>query len=473
MEFYNKNNYYVVCFNVNFTINFMRNYFIKLLKNNKFLVFSLLLINSCSENNSVVEPVNTGTTIAKIAVFSDPHYFDPSLFSNATEFQENVGEYSRKMFAESNAILQSTINEINKENVSIVLITGDLTKDGALISHQKFAEHLKKLETSGAKVYVIPGNHDINNPNAKSYTDNNSTSIANISSDQFAEIYSNYGYKDALYRDPNSLSYVAQPTDDIWIIGMDACQYDNNLANGYPETGGRFKHETYEWIKSKIKEGIAKNKTLLGMMHHGLTEHFTKQSDLFRPYVIEDFTKVRYEFASLGLKVVFTGHFHAQDIVQFQSGYNFIYDVETGSLVTWPVPFRIIELTSNNFLKITSDFITKINYDTGGLAFQDYAKNYLTNGMPKLIKSFLMNDYSLSEANTEIVAPLMTDAIIAHYAGDENPTQETQNKIQQLTGNNDPTIQKIAAGLTLIWLDLIPRDNDLTINLNSNNINKY
>ena len=438
----------------------MRNYIIKLL-----FVFSMIF-SSCSKDNSVVEPIDTGTTVAKIAVFSDPHYFDPSLGTDVDVFQDNI-EYSRKMFAESEEILLSIINEIKKENVNIVLVTGDLTKDGELISHQKFAAHLKDLENSGAKVYVIPGNHDINNPNAVSYSASGATPTENISPTQFSEIYSEYGYQEALYRDQNSLSYVAQPTDDIWIIGMDACRYDNNIAKGYPETAGRFKPETYEWIKSKIKEGVSKHKTLIGMLHHGLTEHFAKESEFFRPYVVEDFTTIRYEFASLGLKVIFTGHFHAQDIVEFQSGSNFIYDIETGSSVTWPVPYRIIELTSNNFLKITSDFISQINYDTDNLSFQGYAKNYLTNGMPNLIKTHLINDYSLSEDNADLVAPLMTDAIIAHYAGDENPSTETQNDIQQLQNTNDPTMQKIAAGLSLIWLDLIPRDNNLTIDLNN------
>ncbi|NOX64234.1 MAG: metallophosphoesterase [Chlorobi bacterium] len=451
----------------------MGNSIIKLLNSKiifKILILYLLVLSSCSENNSVVEPGDTGVTVAKIAVFSDPHYFDPSLGTDAEKFLAGTG-YSKKMFAESKAILQSTINEINKEDVNIVLISGDLTKDGERVSHQKLAEHLKELENSGAKVYVVPGNHDINNPNAMSYTNSGPTPTENISPAQFSEIYADYGYKEALYRDPNSLSYVAQPSDDIWIIGMDACRYDNNLANGYPETGGRFKPETYEWIKSKIQEGISKNKTLLGMMHHGLTEHFAKESEFFAPYVVEDFTRIRYEFASLGLKVMFTGHFHAQDIVKFQSGSDFIFDIETGSSVTWPVPFRIIELTSNNYLKITSDFINEIDYDTGGLTFQEYAKNFLTFGMPELIKTFLMNDYSLSETNADLVAPIMTDAIIAHYAGDENPSQETQNKIQQLIGNSDPTIQKIAAGLSLIWLDLLPKDNDLMIDLNNTNTN--
>ena len=435
----------------------------------RILLLLLFAVSSCSENNSVVDPIDSGTTIAKIAVFSDPHYFDPTLGTTKDSSNKDIG-LDRKMIAESEAILVSTINKILNEDANIVLIPGDLTKDGELQSHNKFAEHLKKLENSGAKVYVVPGNHDINNPNAMSYLGSEPTPVANTSPSEFAEIYSDYGYSEALYRDPNSLSYVAQPSDDIWIIGMDACRYDNNLANGYSETRGKFKPETYEWIKSKISEGISLNKTIFGMMHHGLTEHFIGQGELFSPYIVDDFATVRLEFAALGLKLVFTGHYHAQDIVKFTSGADFIFDIETGSSVTWPSPFRIMELTSKNYLKVTSDFISEIDYDTGGLTFQEYAKEFLESWMPELIKHYLINDYALSETNADIVAPIMTEAIMAHYAGDENPSQETLNEIQQLANNSDPTIQRIATGLSLIWLDLIPSDNNITINLNNGNV---
>ncbi|MCK5457137.1 MAG: hypothetical protein KAI45_08420, partial [Melioribacteraceae bacterium] len=112
----------------------------------------------------------------------------------------------------------------------------------------------------------------------------------------------------------------------------------------------------------------------------------------------------------------------------------------------------------------------EIDFDTEGLTFQEYAKEFLESGMPELIKHYLINDYALSETNADIVAPIMTEAIMAHYAGDENPSQETLNEIQQLANNSDPTIQRIATGLSLIWLDLIPSDNNITINLNNGSV---
>ncbi|MEN8192832.1 MAG: metallophosphoesterase [Bacteroidota bacterium] len=430
----------------------------------------IILVFSCSEDKSIVDPIDTGTVLAKIAVFSDPHFFDPSLGISDSTSSEFIG-YNRKMTAASEAILTSAIKEILDENVNILLIPGDLTKDGELQSHQMFAEHLKQVEDSGVKVFVVPGNHDINNPNAKSYNGTEPTPVENISPSKFAEIYAKFGYNEALYRDPNSLSYIVQPLDNVWIIGIDDCDYDNNIANGYSETSGRLKTETYEWIKTKISEGAAANKLVFGIMHHGITEHFIKQNEFFSPYIVKDYIKIRSEFALLGMKAIFTGHFHAQDIVKHQEGSKFIFDIETGSLVTWPSPFRIIELTSNSFLNIFSERITSIDFNTNGLTFQEYAKNSIEEGLPEMITSILIKDFSLTNEEAMLVAPLMIEAIMAHYDGDENPSQETQNALQQLTEHQNPTIQQIAMGLNFLWLDIPPQDNALKINLNNGTVN--
>jgi len=441
-------------------------------KENKYILLfiSLLILFSCKEYDSTLEPPDDLTVTAKIGVFSDPHYFDPSLGTTGTAFEEYISR-DRKLIAESDAILNSTIAELILEDVDLVLIPGDLTKDGELQSHQKFSQHLQLLEATGIKVYVVPGNHDINNPHAMSYQGDNATPVANVSLEEFAQIYSDYGYSEAIAKDPNSLSYVAEPIEGLWLIGMDACIYDNNLFEGHPETGGAFKPETYAWIKSKIEEGVSNGKTLFGMMHHGLTEHFLGQKLLFTQFVVDDHETIRSEFAELGLKVVFTGHFHAQDIVKYQSGQDFIFDIETGSSVTWPSPYRIIELTSNGTLNITSKHITQINYDTDGKPFQVYSKDYLTSSIPGIINYISEFDLGLSESEIEQLKPIVTDAIIAHFAGDENPSQETLNEIQQLTESTNPTMQFIGTGLSFIWMDLSPADNDIRIDLKTGDVN--
>lgn len=431
-----------------------------------FIIILLLLFASCNEEHPTADSNNSGSIKAKIAVFSDPHLLDPALGTNLADNPEILG-YTNKMITASEAILLSAIDEIILEDVDLLFIPGDLTKDGELQSHQKFAQHLKTLENSGVKVYVVPGNHDIFNARAKSYNSPEPTPTENISHSQFAQIYNDFGYEEALFREPNSLSYVAEPVEGLWLIGIDCCDYDNNIANHTSVTSGRIKPETYEWIKSKIAEGINSNKTVFGIMHHGATEHFIGQTQFFPQYVVKDFQKVRSEFASLGMKIVFTGHYHAQDIVKFENGGDFIFDIETGSLVTWPSPFRIMELTNDNYLNIFSRRITSIDFDTGGLSFDEYARRAVEEGLPNIIESYLVDFFSVPQSDAQIASPLMTKSIMAHYAGDEEISQETLNEIQALASSENPTMQQIAAGLNLLWLDPIPQDNDIKIDLNT------
>ena len=53
--------------------------------------------------------------------------------------------------------------------------------------------------------------------------------------------------------------------------------------------------------------------------------------------------------STLGVSLVFTGHFHAQDITRrtFDNGRRTLYDIETGSTVTAPCPYRRVAITAD------------------------------------------------------------------------------------------------------------------------------
>lgn len=52
------------------------------------------------------------------------------------------------------------IPRIKTAKPDLVLITGDLTKDGEQLSHQYVISKLDELRDLGIKTLVIPGNHD-------------------------------------------------------------------------------------------------------------------------------------------------------------------------------------------------------------------------------------------------------------------------------------------------------------------------
>ncbi|MFA7627556.1 MAG: metallophosphoesterase, partial [Candidatus Kapaibacterium sp.] len=255
------------------------------------LIFAAILIYSCNDSNN--NPINNKTAEidVKIAVFSDPHYFDPDLGSPGEAF-ETARINSRKMIAESEEIINSAVDDILASDVQIVLIPGDLTKDGEKSSHEKFAEILKRLTNAGKKVFVIPGNHDISNPEANSYIGADKISTQNISPEEFRQIYHDFAYSEAIYKDENSLAYISEPIPDLWIIGMDACRYSENTDKHV--VGGRFNQESLNWLKEKLIEGRSKGKLMLGMLHHGLLEHFDSQKSnpVSSEFVLDDYAAI-------------------------------------------------------------------------------------------------------------------------------------------------------------------------------------
>ena len=105
----------------------------------------------------------------KIASLSDTHYLSPDLIKNTADFTEHLNS-DRKMFAESDAFLNALLDTIKQDNPDVLLISGDLTKDGEKEGHEALSKILERFEEeTGAKVYITPGNHDLNNSNAMNF----------------------------------------------------------------------------------------------------------------------------------------------------------------------------------------------------------------------------------------------------------------------------------------------------------------
>jgi 3',5'-cyclic AMP phosphodiesterase CpdA len=130
-------------------------------------------------------------------VFSDPHYFDPSLGTTGAAFEAYLAS-DRKLIAESDAIMRAMVAQVEAQNPQVVLVSGDLTKDGEQLSHHSVAALLAQMKTGGRKVFVVPGNHDIQNGGASSYAGDTATPVPAISAAEFAEIYKDLGFSDAI-----------------------------------------------------------------------------------------------------------------------------------------------------------------------------------------------------------------------------------------------------------------------------------
>jgi predicted MPP superfamily phosphohydrolase len=395
----------------------------------------------------------------KIAVMSDIHYMDPSLLiADGAAFQTYLA-YDPKLLQFSDPIFRTALSKIKLEKPDIVLIPGDLTKDGEKVSHEATAALLQQLSDNGVKVFVIPGNHDINNPEAASYNGDNATPVPTITASDFTDIYSNFGYENAKSRDANSLSYICEPYSNLWILGIDDCKYDKNVTTAI--VSGEIKEETMGWIEEKLQYARENNITVLSMMHHGIVEHYIGEQQLDYGYVTDNYLTDGPRLLAKGLKVMFTGHYHANDIAMLgsESG-DVLFDIETGSLVTPPSPFRIVTL-SDNGMDINTKRITSVNCTIPlGFSFTRYSDQFLITHLDVYFAAYLNGIYGVPEDVAAYIAPQFRNAMMAHYAGDEKIKPKDQAADNWIGTNVSPIL---GGALQSLWYDLPPADNQLKI----------
>lgn len=395
----------------------------------------------------------------RMGVLPDLHLYSTRLGTSGAAFEAYLAQ-DPKLLAESEAILEAAIDDLIQEQVNFVIIPGDLTKDGELVNHLLMAKYLAKLERHGIQVYVVPGNHDINNHDAVRFKGDETRPVATVTPRLFRSIYQRFGYGQAIARDVNSLSYVAEPAPGLWLLAVDTCKYEESKTNEHPVVSGRIRPETMAWIQSVMQEAHAQNKQVIGFMHHGVNQHFFGEDQFFGDWLLDDWPEASVQLAMTGLKVVFTGHYHSTDaaylVDQTLAPLSPLCDVETASLATYPCAYRLATLDTQGVLHIETRRVEDIDFDTGGVEFQDYALNAVFGPTAAIVAARLESQLGVPHAQAIAAAPLVTQAIVANYAGDEDPSPETEAIIAQLIGSPDGREQTLGWLLWGLWTDLPP-----------------
>lgn len=397
----------------------------------------------------------------KIAVVSDIHYTAPALFTNGAEagraFQAYLAQ-DPKLIAYSDPIWRRVLADLRADKPDILLVPGDLTKDGERMSHEALAGFFRRLQNDGINVFVVPGNHDVANPEAMRYDGDNAYPTPGVSAAAFSALYAAFGYAAALSRDAGSLSYVVQPCPGLWIMGIDACRYEDNGEKS--TTGGRIKPQTLAWMLERLAEARAQNIAVFGMMHHNLLEHYTNQSQLDPGYVIDDWQNVSETLMNAGLRVVFTGHYHATDITRLQSAKAELFDIETGSLVTAPIPYRRIVMNEKE-LDITTTHVASIDATLpAGTTFPQYANTFLSGHLDAYFNHLLTTPaFGAPPELAAFAAPIYRQGIMAHFAGDEKINARQKDEIRQLASYSP----ELAGIVGLLWADLPVKDKVETV----------
>lgn len=269
----------------------------------------------------------------KIVVASDIHYLARDLTDFQKGFQYSADHGDGKVMQYIWEITDAFVEEVKNERPDLVVLSGDLTYEGEKESHVEFAGKLKEIEKAGIPVIVIPGNHDINNSNAVQFVGDTSLGAENITPEEFEEIYQDFGYNEAVSRDPASLSYVYQVNDYTRAMMLDTCQYDpKNLV------GGMIGDDTYDWIEEQMEEARNLGMNVIPVGHHNLLD----ESEVYlQDCTIEHSEQLIDQLESWDVPLFLSGHLHVQHYMRSNNDSG-IYEVVTSSLSTPPCQYGIL-----------------------------------------------------------------------------------------------------------------------------------
>lgn len=347
----------------------------------------------------------------RFAVISDTHLYDTTLGVNSEEFKKYV-ENDRKLLEESSFLFDQFLEDIQNESLDFVLVPGDITKDGELLNHKLFIEKISKILDGKTKVFVICGNHDINNFDGFKYEEKGKERVESISKKDFENLYQNFGYLNYFSKDENSLSYITSLNEEYYLVALDGCKYFLNNEKNPSTVSGKVNKKTLFWLKDNLEKLKGRNKKVIVMIHHNLIEHFAGQKKGYPEYVLENNEELLKILKRYDVKLVFTGHFHANDIAKrkFKNGY--IFEIETGSPSTFPSPYRIVEILNDTFVKIQTFSLLKTP------ELYSYAKEYTESGIYNIAFK-IIKGYKISDRESDILAKKISYSMVSHYRGDE------------------------------------------------------
>jgi len=283
----------------------------------------------------------------KILVASDLHYRAPGELPPLGEVNDLPGDpifhhaNTKGMLTyEADAVLDAFFQRARGSGAKYLLLPGDLCENH-LADHLALAQKLRAFQkSSGIGVFVLPGNHDIRAAESPDLGD-------------FLEIYAEFGYDDALARRAGDASYTAELDGTYRLLAIDGCVHGTNDSLVTPEL--------FAWIEAQALAAREDGKKLIAMTHFSVLEHYLIAGFADGSLCIDGHRRLAAALADWGVKYVFTGHGHANDIAYTQTkAGNRLFDIETGSLITYPLAWREVAF-SDAGVRFEANYIDRID----------------------------------------------------------------------------------------------------------------
>lgn len=376
----------------------------------------------------------------RIMVIADPHVLPQTLIEADTAFDTYMAK-QRKMIDLSEPVWHALMDTATKYQPQLLLIPGDLTRDGEPESHALVSESLRSLHAQGVRTLVIPGNHDL--PDLIGWD----------------SVYA-WMYDSTVVTDSYSYSYAAEPLSGLTVLGIDG-------SHGNAGTGS-LADNTLQWLLAQADSAVRKGNTVVAMCHWQLLEHVDNQATLESSCRLKNADAIRDSLVAHGVHLVLTGHFHVNGITTWYDtvpGSNdSIIEITTGSPITYPCPYRWLTLSADRRqIAVETDYIQSLDTIADMQTYSrewmrehtkvllpevtrrvwkkadsawDLAAAYVGQDMADILKDMVPKDDSTRIALTEKhLGSTIIDLYLFHSEANENERPELGDSLAQALYN--------------------------------------
>lgn len=245
----------------------------------------------------------------EIWVISDTHLIADSLHDNGQAFSRMQKTSQGKDLYYQETALSAFCRMAEIKKPAAIIVTGDVTFNGERVSAERFAKIFAKLSTT--KLLVVPGNHDIFDGWAREFRGKKQFFAGEISPRFWKNIFQkSYALADSV--DYNSLAYAVQLNPIYYLLMLDSNYYGKEETTEAPHTRGAIGKEQLKWVEERLKYASKNNLRPIIFMHHNLYAH---NPAVNRGYVLDDAVELRRLCSRYNVKLAYSGHIHAQNIM--------------------------------------------------------------------------------------------------------------------------------------------------------------
>ena len=325
--------------------------------------------------------------------YTGDHFYEPSAI-----FDGKLTHYSNEYF-------DAFLAEVLEEKPKLLILSGDLTLNGSVKSHEAMVSRLTQLQEAGIDVLVIPGNHDVN-VTAGDYSSEDPVIVESLTAYGFFSYYENFGPAQAISRDSSSFSYIYEVTPYLRIIMLDT----NCVRKGFV-TG-----DTLDWLEKELLSAKLAGADVIAVSHQNLHIHNPLLSFSYQIYNADELLEL---YEKYDVKANFSGHVHIQSAVTGS-----VPEITTASLAVPNSQYGKLTYDGKSLSYESKETDVEAYAIAQGwtnrdlLNFREYSRNYFM----EVAREQVYDSYKESNLSTDEIALLaetFAKINVAYFSGEE------------------------------------------------------